>query len=92
MLYVVNIFAVLAAAAVAHSAHEHDQEPLAGPYEKIWYNTLPGDGGTQVGSAAANSECRDTESPRPTQSSLESAPLAGSPTIHASLAMMSSMT
>ncbi len=38
----------LAAAARAHSGHEHDQEPLVGPLEKLWYNTLPGDGGTQV--------------------------------------------
>lgn len=38
-----------AAAVVAHGDHDHDQEPLAGPHEGLWYNTLPGDGGTQVG-------------------------------------------
>ena len=31
---------------VAHS--EHGQEPLSGPHKDLWYNTLPGDGGTQV--------------------------------------------
>lgn len=35
-----------AAAVAAHG--DHDQEPLAGPHESLWYNTLPGDGGTQV--------------------------------------------
>jgi agmatinase len=37
-----------AALAAAHGDHEHEQEPLYGPYEDLWYNTLPGDGGTQV--------------------------------------------
>ena len=37
-----------AAAVAAHGDHDHDQEPLAGPHEGLWYNTLPGDGGTQV--------------------------------------------
>ena len=38
-----------AAAVAAHGDHDHDQEPLAGPHEGLWYNALPGDGGTQVG-------------------------------------------
>lgn len=37
-----------AAAVAAHSDHGHDQEPLAGPHEGLWYNSLPGDGGKQV--------------------------------------------
>jgi agmatinase len=37
-----------AAAVAAHGDHGH-QEPLAGPLEGVWYNTLPGDGGKQVG-------------------------------------------
>jgi agmatinase len=41
-----------AAAVAAHGDHDHDQEPLAGPLQKLWYNTLPGDGGTQVRSQA----------------------------------------
>ncbi|KAL4901611.1 hypothetical protein BDW74DRAFT_187238, partial [Aspergillus multicolor] len=40
--------AVLTLSAVA-SAHEH-QTPLTGPLQKLWYNTLPGDGGTQADS------------------------------------------
>lgn len=45
-----NIFsaAVLAAGAFAHGDHE-SQIPIAGPHKALWYNTLPGDGGTQVG-------------------------------------------
>jgi len=39
-----------AAAVAAHGDHDHDQEPLAGPHEGLWYNTLPGDGGTQADS------------------------------------------
>lgn len=37
-----------AAAVAAHGDHGHDQEPLVGPLEGVWYNKLPGDGGTQV--------------------------------------------
>jgi hypothetical protein len=36
----------LVGAAIAHGSH--DQTPLAGPHKSLWYNTLPGDGGTQV--------------------------------------------
>lgn len=38
-----------AAAALAHA--DHDQTPIAGPHKSLWYNTIPGDGGTQVGCA-----------------------------------------
>ena len=41
--------AALAVQVLAHDAH--DQEPLAGPYKSLWYNSMdkiPGDGGTQV--------------------------------------------
>lgn len=43
-------FSLLAAAALvaAHGDHEH-QTPIEGPHKSLWYNTLPGDGGTQVG-------------------------------------------
>ena len=37
----------LVAVAAAHDDHE-SQEPLNGPHKSLWYNTLPGDGGTQV--------------------------------------------
>jgi agmatinase len=36
------------AAVAAHGDHDHDQEPIEGPLQDLWYNTLPGDGGTQV--------------------------------------------
>lgn len=32
--------------ATAHAGH--DQKTLAGPHQSLWYNKLPGDGGTQV--------------------------------------------
>jgi len=31
----------------SHGDHEH-QKAVSGPLDSIWYNTLPGDGGTQV--------------------------------------------
>jgi agmatinase len=37
-----------ASCALAHGNHDHDQTPIAGPHKSLWYNTLPGDGGTQV--------------------------------------------
>ncbi len=36
-----------AAVATAHAGHEKSQKIL-GPHQSLWYNTLPGDGGTQV--------------------------------------------
>jgi agmatinase len=36
-----------AAAVAAHGDHAN-QEPMEGPHQGLWYNTLPGDGGTQV--------------------------------------------
>lgn len=40
-------FLALASAVAAHG--DHDQTPISGPHKSLWYNTLPGDGGTQVG-------------------------------------------
>jgi agmatinase len=34
-----------AAAVTAHAGHE---QIALGPHQSLWYNTLPGDGGTQV--------------------------------------------
>ncbi|KAF5664448.1 agmatinase 1 [Fusarium heterosporum] len=39
-----------ASMAIAHGAHDHDQEPMSGPLQSLWYNTLPGDGGKQADS------------------------------------------
>ncbi|CAN9450068.1 unnamed protein product [Alternaria alternata] len=48
MRFTPAIVASFAATVAAHGDHGHDQEPLAGPHEGLWYNTLPGDGGTQI--------------------------------------------
>lgn len=32
--------------AAAHGGHE--QKPISGPHQSLWYHKLPGDGGTQV--------------------------------------------
>ena len=40
-------FAALTAVAFGHEHHD-EQTPIAGPHGGLWYNTLPGDGGTQV--------------------------------------------
>ncbi len=49
MLSSLVVVTACAAAAFAHA--DHDQTPIAGPHKSLWYNTLPGDGGTQVGYA-----------------------------------------
>ena len=44
-----------AAFVIAHA--DHDQKPIAGPHQSLWYNTrgpIPGDGGTQVLSGYLN--------------------------------------
>lgn len=43
-----TLVAGLAGLAAAHGDHGHDQDPIEGPHKGLWYNTLPGDGGTQV--------------------------------------------
>jgi agmatinase len=42
----VKTLAAFAAVAAAHG--DHHQKSIEGPHQGIWYNTLPGDGGTQV--------------------------------------------
>ena len=49
--------AALAASALAHGDHEN-QIPIAGPHKALWYNTLPGDGGTQVSQLIPNTTCK----------------------------------
>jgi hypothetical protein len=39
--------AALVGSTLAHGHHD-DQIPIEGPLQGLWYNTLPGDGGTQV--------------------------------------------
>ncbi len=47
MLTNIITVAFLATNALAHGNHE-GQIPIQGPHKALWYNTLPGDGGTQV--------------------------------------------
>lgn len=47
-LAVTATVAAWAAGALAHGGHD-GQKPIAGPHKSLWYNTLPGDGGTQAG-------------------------------------------
>lgn len=47
---------VLGYAAIAAAHGDHDQKTLSGPHESLWYNQLPGDGGTQVRSRKVTSE------------------------------------
>jgi agmatinase len=42
--------AAIVGATYAHGHHD-DQTPIEGPHQGLWYNQLPGDGGTQVRSA-----------------------------------------
>jgi agmatinase len=49
MLKLVSSVAALAVAVSAHGDHG-SQTPIAGPHKSLWYNTLPGDGGTQADS------------------------------------------
>lgn len=40
--------ATAALVGTAYSHGNHEQTPIEGPLQGLWYNTLPGDGGTQV--------------------------------------------
>ena len=48
MLRLLATAAVVVTGVSAHGSHGEKQEPLTGPHKSLWYNTLPGDGGTQV--------------------------------------------
>ncbi|KAK4987711.1 hypothetical protein LTR50_004459 [Elasticomyces elasticus] len=50
MFKLLTLGAALAAGAAAHGDHGSDQTPIEGPHKGLWYNTLPGDGGTQADS------------------------------------------
>lgn len=49
MLSKTSLALLWATVAAGHGSHE-PQEPISGPLQSIWYNTLPGDGGTQADS------------------------------------------
>ena len=74
--------------ALAHDG-SHDQTPIAGPHQGLWYNSMnriPGDGGTQVSSCFQQLKSIPIADPssRQIQSFLASPPLAACPTIPAS--------
>jgi len=50
MLYPIACAIALAASVLVNAHEDHDQKPIAGPHKGLWYNTLPGDGGTQADS------------------------------------------
>jgi hypothetical protein len=90
MLPSINLLIAAAAVVLAHGDHGHGQTPLEGPHKQLWYNMLPGDGGTQV--CAPNHNVAYQELPltgsRPTQSSQESPPLVACRIILALQTMM----
>ena len=47
MLFGLLTALALVPSALSHGDHEH-QTPISGPHKSLWYNTIPGDGGTQV--------------------------------------------
>jgi hypothetical protein len=85
MLANVLTVALVAGSALAHGDHE-GQMPIAGPHKALWYNTLPGDGGTQVCQWTRNLSC--TNNARPIPSSLVSRPSGVCHTIHVWLQTM----
>lgn len=54
MLHLLSVVAALAATVTAHD--DHNQDPIAGPHKSLWYNTLPGDGGTQVQTTSSHTQ------------------------------------
>src|SRR5437667_9214147 len=50
------IVAGLAIGSLGHADHEN-QTPMSGPHKSLWYNTLPGDGGTQVCHISSRDSC-----------------------------------
>jgi agmatinase len=42
------VLSLVSFAAVVAAHGNHAQQPVSGPHRGLWYNTIPGDGGTQV--------------------------------------------
>ena len=66
MLKFLVLAVVLSAFAQAHDDGHEDQEPIAGPLNSLWYNRLPGEGGTQVHLILLIYSIRSAKSSRPT--------------------------
>ncbi|KIV92472.1 agmatinase [Exophiala mesophila] len=50
MLFTSVALLACASCVLSHGDHAHDQTPVSGPHKSLWYNALPGDGGTQADS------------------------------------------
>lgn len=50
MSVLVGLLYAAGLAVVVFAHGDHGQTPIAGPHKSLWYNALPGDGGTQVSS------------------------------------------
>lgn len=48
MSVLVGLLYAAGLAVVVFAHGDHGQTPIAGPHKSLWYNTIPGDGGTQV--------------------------------------------
>lgn len=47
---IASTLSLLALSAIASAHSDHRQKAIAGPHQSLWYNTIPGDGGTQADS------------------------------------------
>lgn len=47
---ITSTLSLLALSAIASAHSDHRQKTIAGPHQSLWYNTIPGDGGTQADS------------------------------------------
>ena len=86
-----RIFISTALVALVATAHEHSQKLFSGPHDGLWFNALPGDGGTQVRDVGSSLETA-THPPRPTLSSPVSLPSDAFPTSLASAIAKLNMT
>ena len=75
MLSTVTVALLLCAGVVSHEGH--DQTPISGPHQGLWYNTfnkIPGDGGTQVGHDSNHEAMKPADRERRIPSSRASPP------------------
>lgn len=50
MSMLIGLLYLIGLAVVVFAHGDQSQKLIAGPHKSLWYNTLPGDGGTQVSS------------------------------------------
>ena len=81
MFHTLTIVVSLIASILAHEKHE--QATIAGPHKSLWYNALPGDGGTQVRPSTFKYTTNGSDDYRLIPFSRASRPLDAYPTLHA---------